>query len=96
MNFFKNNFIDLVKITLKIITNIPKIFYIKLKLRFLIYHKPKIIIKNETRYRDLYKNGKIEIYENINFTPEQRADDLIKNNDYRRKGWTNVSSSNYY
>ncbi len=78
MNFFKNNFIDLVKITLKIIINIPKIFYIKLKLRFLIYHKPKIIIKNETRYRDLYKNGKIEIYENINFTPEQRADDLLK------------------
>ena len=26
MNFFKNNFIDLVKITLKIIINIPKIF----------------------------------------------------------------------
>ena len=78
MNFFKNNFIDLIKITLKIIINIPKIFYIKLKLRFLIYHKPKIIIKNETRYRDLYKNGKIEIYENINFTPEQRADDLLK------------------
>ena len=78
MNYFKSNFIDLIKIIFKIIINIPKIFYIKLKLCFLIYHKPKIIIKNDTRYRDLYKNGRIEIYENINFTPEQRANDLLK------------------
>jgi Beta-glucosidase-related glycosidases len=78
MNYFKSNFIDLIKIIFKIIINIPKIFYTKLKLSFLIYHKPKIIIKNDTRYRDLYKNGRIEIYENINFTPEQRANDLLK------------------
>jgi beta-glucosidase len=78
MNYFKNNYFDLLKIIFKIIINIPKIIYIKLKLSFLIYHKPKIIIKNDTRYRDLYKNGRIEIYENINFTPEQRANDLLK------------------
>jgi len=78
MNYFKNNYFDLIKIIFKIIINIPKIIYIKLKLSFLIYHKPKIIIKNDTRYRDLYKNGRIEIYENINFTPEQRANDLLK------------------
>ncbi len=78
MNFFKNNFIDLIKIILKIIINIPRIFYIKFKLNFLFYPEPKIIIKNETRYRDLNKNGKIEIYEDINFTPAQRADDLLK------------------
>ena len=78
MNYFKSNFIDLIKIIFKIIINIPKIFYTKLKLCFLIYHKPKIIIKNDTRYRDLYKNGRIEIYEDINFTPEQRANDLLK------------------
>ena len=78
MNYFKNKYFDLIKIIFKIIINIPKIIYIKLKLSFLIYHKPKIIIKNDTRYRDLYKNGRIEIYENINFTPEQRANDLLK------------------
>ena len=78
MNYFKNNYFDLIKIIFKIIINIPKIIYIKLKLSFLIYHKPKIIIKNDTRYRDLYKNGRIEIYEDINFTPEQRANDLLK------------------
>ena len=66
MNYFKSNLIDLIKIIFKIIINIPKIFYIKLKLSFLIYHKPKIIIKNDTKYRDLYKNGRVEIYENIN------------------------------
>ena len=78
MNFFKINFADFINIIFKIIINIPKMYYMKLKLYFLIYRKPKIIIKNDTRYRDLYKNGKIEVYENKNFTSEQRADDLLK------------------
>jgi len=78
MNFFKINFADFINIIFKIIINIPKMYYMKLKLYFLIYRKPKIIIKNDTRYRDLYKNGKIEVYENKNLTSEQRADDLLK------------------
>ena len=78
MNFFNINFVDFINIIFKIIINIPKMYYMKLKLYFLIYRKPKIIIKNDTRYRDLYKNGKIEVYENKNFTSEQRADDLLK------------------
>ena len=78
MNFFNINFVDFINIIFKIIINIPKMYYMKLKLYFLIYRKPKIIIKNDTRYRDLYKNGKIEVYENKNLTSEQRADDLLK------------------
>ena len=78
MNFFNINFVDFINIIFKIIINIPKMYYMKLKLYFLIYRKPKIIIKNDTRYRDLNKNGKIEVYENKNLTSEQRADDLLK------------------
>lgn len=78
MKLLRNNFFDIIKILFKIALNIPKLFYIKLKTYFSIYKKPITTIKNNRVYRDLYKNGKIEIYENIDFTPEQRASDLIK------------------
>jgi len=78
MKLFRNNFLDIIKILFKIALNIPKLFYIKLKIYFSTYKKPITIIKNNRIYRDLYKNGKIEIYENIDFTPEQRASDLLK------------------
>ena len=78
MKLFRNNFLDIIKILFKIALNIPKLFYIKLKIYFSTYKKPITIIKNNRAYRDLYKNGKIEIYENIDFTPEQRASDLLK------------------
>ena len=82
MKLFRNNFLDIIKILFKATLNIPKLFYIKSKIFFSIYKKPKTTIKNNRVYRDLYKNGKIEIYENIDFAPEKRANDLLKKNDY--------------
>ena len=78
MKLFRNNFLDIIKILFKVTLNIPKLFYIKLKIYFSIYRKPIILTQNNKTYRDLYKNGKIEIYENIDFTAEQRANDLLK------------------
>ena len=78
MKLFRNNFLDIIKIIFKIMLNTPKLFSIKLKLYFSTYKKPATIIKNDKIYRDLYKNGKIEIYENSNLTPEKRANDLLK------------------
>jgi len=44
MKLFKNNFLDIIKILFKIALNIPKLFYIKLKIYFSIYKKPKTTI----------------------------------------------------
>ena len=78
MKLFRDNFLDIIKILFKIALNIPKLFYIKLKIYFSTYKKPITLTQNNRIYRDLYKNGKIEIYENIDFTPEQRANNLLK------------------
>ena len=51
MKLFRNNFLDIIKILFKIALKIPKLFYIKLKIYFSIYKKPKTTIKNNRVYR---------------------------------------------
>ena len=50
MKLFRNNFLDIIKILFKIALNIPKLFYIKLKIYFSTYKKPLTIIKNNILY----------------------------------------------
>ena len=53
MKLFRNNFLDIIKILFKIALNIPKLFYIKLKIYFSIYKKPKTTIKNNVHIKFL-------------------------------------------
>ena len=71
------NFFDLIKIFSNIILNLPLFIIEKIKIFFLSAKAPKIILKEGSKYRDLNRNGKIDIYEDNNFSAEQRAADLL-------------------
>ena len=71
------NFFDLIKIFSNIILNLPLFIIEKIKIFFLSTKAPKIILKEGSKYRDLNRNGKIDIYEDNNFSAEQRAADLL-------------------
>lgn len=45
MKLFRNNFLDIIKILFKIALNIPKLFYIKLKIYFSIYKNLKLQLR---------------------------------------------------
>ena len=71
------NFFDLIKIFSNMILNLPLFIIEKIKIFFLSAKAPKIILKEGSKYRDLNRNGKIDIYEDNNFSAEQRAADLL-------------------
>ena len=73
----KFNFFDLIKIFSNMILNLPLFISEKIKIFFLSAKAPKIILKEGSKYRDLNRNGKIDIYEDNNFSAEQRAADLL-------------------
>jgi len=73
----KFNFFDVIKIFLNVISNLPFFVFKKINIFFLSNKTPKIIIKEGNKYRDLNRNGKIDIYEDKNFSAEQRVIDLL-------------------
>ena len=73
----KFNFFDVIKIFLNVISNLPFYVFKKINIFFLSNKTPKIIIKEGNKYRDLNRNGKIDIYEDKNFSAEQRVIDLL-------------------
>ncbi|MEC9414616.1 MAG: glycoside hydrolase family 3 N-terminal domain-containing protein, partial [Pseudomonadota bacterium] len=73
----KFNFFDVIKILLNVISNLPFFVFKKINIFFLSNKTPKIIIKEGNKYRDLNRNGKIDIYEDKNFSAEQRVIDLL-------------------
>ena len=77
MRITNSKFFDYIKILFVFIFNLYRFFYYKLKYHLSLYNKPNIITKNGYQYRDLYKNEKIEVYENKNSSPEHRANDLL-------------------
>ena len=77
MRKMRVNFFDLIKIFSNIILNLPLFIIEKIKIFFLSAKAPKIILKEGSKYRDLNRNGKIDIYEDNNFSAEQRAADLL-------------------
>ena len=77
MRKMKFNFFDLIKIFSNMILNLPLFISEKIKIFFLSAKAPKIINKEGSKYRDLNRNGKIDIYEDNNFSAEQRAADLL-------------------
>ena len=77
MRKIRVNFFDLIKIFSNIILNLPLFIIEKIKIFFLSAKAPKIILKEGSKYRDLNRNGKIDIYEDNNFSAEQRAADLL-------------------
>ena len=77
MRITNSKFFDFIKILFVFIFNLYRFFYYKLKYHLSLYNKPNIITKNGYQYRDLYKNEKIEVYENKNSSPEHRANDLL-------------------
>ena len=77
MRKIRVNFFDLIKIFSNMILNLPLFIIEKIKIFFLSAKAPKIILKEGSKYRDLNRNGKIDIYEDNNFSAEQRAADLL-------------------
>ena len=77
MRKIRVNFFDLIKIFSNMILNLPLFIIEKIKIFFLSAKAPKIILKEGSKYRDLNRNGKIDIYEDNNFSAEQRAVDLL-------------------
>ncbi len=73
----KFNFFDVIKIFLNVISNLPFYVFKKINIFFLSNKTPKIIIKEGNKYRDLNRNGKIDIYEDKNFSAERRVIDLL-------------------
>ncbi len=73
----KFNFFDVIKIFLNVISNLPFYVFKKINIFFLSNKTTKIIIKEGNKYRDLNRNGKIDIYEDKNFSAEQRVIDLL-------------------
>ncbi len=77
MRKIRVNFFDLIKIFSNMILNLPLFIIEKIKIFFLSAQAPQIILKEGSKYRDLNRNGKIDIYEDNNFSAEQRAADLL-------------------
>ena len=77
MRITDSKLFDFIKIFFVFSLNLFRFFYYKLEYYLFLYNKPNIITKNGYQYRDLYKNKKIEVYEDINFSSEHRANDLL-------------------
>lgn len=73
----KFNFFDVIKIFLNVISNLPFYVFKKINIFFLSNKTTKIIIKEGNKYRDLNRNGKIDIYEDKNCSAERRVIDLL-------------------
>ena len=71
------NYKDIIKILLNAIYNIPLLIIVRIRLFFKGGEAVRIISRENNQYRDLNKNGKIDIYEDSDFSAKERAEDLL-------------------
>ena len=71
------NYKDIIKILLNAIYNIPLLIIVRIRLFFKGGEAVRVISRENNQYRDLNKNGKIDIYEDSDFSAKERAEDLL-------------------
>ena len=71
------NYKDIIKILLNAIYNIPLLIIVSIRLFFKGGEAVRVISRENNQYRDLNKNGKIDIYEDSDFSAKERAEDLL-------------------